>query len=235
VKKVVTIVLAILISATVVYAEHQMTKWDLIAKARHGTGLKPDDSTATVAVRSAMDFIQTAAIYPICVDTVRIDLSASTELYALPTDCFRPLTVYMSPAGLALDWTTSGNKQRLPDESSISSEVLKRVWYEQGSNHKWVGFDPVPTAADSVQLIYEANVPEISFGSDSNTQRVYVREAYHPALLAATKAYIWERYNREDKANRLLDKAVFLINVAERKLNTPPIDVLLAPKTHTRP
>jgi len=112
---------------------------------------------------------------------------------------------------------------------------LEKVFYEQDNNVKFIGFDPVPSATDSVQLIYEPSCNEISFGADSNTQKVNIREVYHPALVAATKAYLWERYDRADQANRYLEKATWLINIAERKLGTPPIDVWLQPKGETRP
>lgn len=232
-KKFILFVLFCLLLLTgVVQAEHQMTKWDLIAKARHGTGLEPDDSTATIAVRSAMDFIQSAALYPVCIDTHRVDLAANTELYALPADCYEPIVAYISPTGRVLDWTTVQNKQRIP---SATSEAPDRVFYVQDDSVKLLGFDPVPTSTDSVQLVYEVSATEIVFGSGANAQRVRVREVYHPALVAAVKAYLWESYGRENKANRYLDKATWLINVAERKLGTPPVDLMVLPKAYPRP
>lgn len=233
-KKVVVVVLAILFSAGLVYAEDQMAELDLRNKVRLGTGLKPDSLTMVIAERCAMDFIQSAALYPVCVDTQMIILAANQEIYAMPSDCYEPITAWIYSTGRVLDWIMVQDKQRIPSETSISAEILSRMFYFQDDSVKYIGFDPIPTVVDTVQLLYEASATEIVF-QDSGAQRIRIRECYHPALVAATKAYLWERWGREDKANRYLDKAVYLINVAERKLSTPPIDVILSPKTHTRP
>lgn len=232
-RKVFLMILVILFSAGLVSAEHQMLELDLRNKVRLGTGLKPDSLTMVNAERCAMDFIQSAAMYPVCVDTQMVILSANQELYALPDDCYEPIAVWIYSTGEALDWIYIRQKQKLPSESSISNEILRNVFYIQDDSVKYIGFDPIPAVDDTVQLYYEANVTELAY-QDSGSQRVRVRECYHPALVAATKSYLWERYN-PNESNRYLDKAVYLINVAERKLGTPPIDIMLAPKTETRP
>lgn len=235
VKKILLFVVVLSLLAGITQAEDTMTKADLIRKARLGTGLEPSDSIATNAVQCAMDFIQTAAIYPVCVDTIRIDLAASQELYALPADCYRPLAVYIDPTGRALDWNSFWDKQKVPDATTISTERMDKVWSFQDDSVKFVGFDPVPSAVDSAILIYEANVTEIIFGSGGSAQRVRVRECYHPALVAAVKSFLFERYERYDKSEFYLKKAETFINAAERKLSVPPVDLLMSPRTYTRP
>lgn len=234
-KKVLLFVLAlILLAGFVVQAEHQMAELDLRNKVRLGTGLKPDSLTMVIAERCAMDFIQSAAIYPVCVDTQMIILAANQEIYALPADCYEPITAWIFSTGRVLDWISVQDKGRLPTESSLSPELIHRMFYFQDDSVKYIGFDRIPAIVDTVQLFYEATATEIVF-QDSGAQRIRIREIYHPALVAATKHFLYERYGREDQANRFLSKTIYFINVAERKLGTPPVDVLLAPKTHTRP
>lgn len=226
------IVCSLVVFTNMPQADHQMTKANLVLKVRLGTGLEPSDSIVTNAIHCAMDFIQSAAIYPVCVDTIRIDLAASQELYPLPADCYRPLAIYIDPTGRALDWQNFWDKQKVPDATSISSERMDKVWSFQDDSVKFVGFDPVPSATDSAMLIYEASATKVLFGSSA---RIRIRECYHPALVAATKSYLYERYERYDKSEFFLKKAETFINAAERKLSVPPIDLLMSPRTYTRP
>lgn len=234
-KKIFLFLVVLSLVAGIAQAEDSMTKGSLVRKARLGTGLEPSDSIATNAIHCAMDFIQSAAIYPVCVDTIRIDLASGTELYSLPSDCYRPLAIYIDPTGRALDWNSFWDKQKVPDATTITDERMDKVWSFQDDSVKLVGFDPVPTATDSAMLIYEANVTEIVFGVAANSQRIRIRECYHPALVAATKSFLYERYERYDKSEFFLKKAETFINAAERKLSVPPIDLLMSPRTYTRP
>lgn len=221
--------------AGIAWAEDSMTKLDLVVKVMKGTGLTPGDSIMTVAIRCGMDVIQSAALYPVCIDTIRIDLASGQEWYPLPSDCYRPLAVYIDPTGRALDWVNYYQKQKVPDAMTISDERMDKISSFQDDSVKLIGFDPVPTATDSAMLIYEANATEIAFGVAANAQRIRIRECYHPALVSATKYFLYQAFSRWDVAAVHMKEIETFINMAERKLSVPPIDLLMSPRSHTRP
>lgn len=153
------------------------------------------------------------------VDTLSILLVVGTAEYGLPHNFQKLWAVKNKTVEFVYDQIAVDDQLK----STTGFEVEREKVY---TYRDALGFSKAPTAADSV-LVYYFHKPGVV---TATTDTVDILQVYNYALKIACRIELWERIERDDKANR--DRVLLIneINNTKAYLASQPPDIIVGPR-----